>query len=154
MSTPSTVTKLVIGASGGISGLAARSRSEFWLINQLATIILNSFLISSFVVTLFCYHYSPRGATLPVNFSAPQFPAWSRPTPPGAAVRRDIAMSLTSRVAGLFSPTPPSDTSATPSDESSASKWAHPGLNEISHARDSAMALVEEEEPRPPYLHV
>lgn len=63
-----------------------------------------------------------------------------------------IAMSLTSRVFGLFS-TATSDSTAT---AQTPAPLVHNEIGiagAIRHARDTHM-LEEEEEPRPPYLHV
>jgi hypothetical protein len=66
-------------------------------------------------------------------------------------------MSLTSRVFGLFSTTATSDpaTSDSPTSIPQTKLSAHNGVDvsAIRHAPDRHM-LDEEEEPRPPYLHV
>lgn len=67
-------------------------------------------------------------------------------------------MSLTSWVFGLF-PTATSDSTAPPAGDSSASTWAQPtsigGIDDSSYTvRNGHLALLEDEEPRPPYLHV
>ncbi|KAJ6186231.1 hypothetical protein N7519_007532 [Penicillium mononematosum] len=64
-------------------------------------------------------------------------------------------MSLTSRVFGLFS-TATSD-STTPVGDSHTSTWTQPtptgGIHDSYHTVRNDLALLEEEEPRPPYLH-
>jgi hypothetical protein len=85
----------------------------------------------------------------------PLIPAWFRPVPLGIAVWH-IAMSLTSRVFGLFSTA--TSNSTAPVEDSSTPTWAHPiptgGINDSYHTVRNDHALLEEEEPRPPYLHV
>ncbi|CAI7667161.1 unnamed protein product [Penicillium discolor] len=66
-------------------------------------------------------------------------------------------MSLTSRVFGLFS-TATSDSTAPPAGDSHTSPWTQPtpmgGIDDSNHSiRNSDLALLEDEEPRPPYLH-
>lgn len=64
-------------------------------------------------------------------------------------------MSLTSRVFGLFS-TATSDSTA-PVGDSHTPTWTQPttgGINDSYHTVHNDLALLEEEEPRPPYLHV
>ena len=67
-------------------------------------------------------------------------------------------MSLTSRVFGLFS-TATSDSTASPTGDSHTSPWTQPtlmgGIDDSNHSiRNGDLALLEDEEPRPPYLHV
>lgn len=90
-------------------------------------------------------------------FQHPLSPVWSRPVSLGVAVGRDIAMSLTSRVFGLFS-TANSDSTATPAGHLSTSTWPHSTHLAVpsdysSHVRDGDFTAMEEES-RPPYLHV
>ncbi|KAJ5360062.1 hypothetical protein N7517_009253 [Penicillium concentricum] len=66
-------------------------------------------------------------------------------------------MSLTSRVFGLFS-TATSDSTAPSAGVSHTSTWTQPssmdGFNDLGYTvRNDGLALLEDEEPRPPFLH-
>lgn len=124
------------------------------------TIITQAILINRFSISCHSFFLSlpPRGAPLPFNLSAPPNP---QPGPDqyrsGIAVC-NTAMSLTSRVFGLFS-TATSDSTAPPAGDLQTSIWTHStpmgGIDDSNHSvRYGDLALLEDEEPRPPYLHV
>lgn len=88
-------------------------------------------------------------------FHASAIPPTPAPTVFGSPVSAHIAMSLTSRVFGLFS------TTAAPADSTTTAQTPAPlAHHEISlpgatrHARGDHLFDEEEEEPRPPYPHV
>jgi hypothetical protein len=117
----------------------------------ISTKLINRSLISCHSFLLFL----SRGAPLLFNPSGPLIPSLV-PTSSGVTVRRHIAMSLTSRVFGLFS-TPNSDPTGTPAGDSPTSTWTQPTdttafYNDLNHSIHDDLAA--EEEPRPPYLHV
>jgi hypothetical protein len=121
------------------------------------TIVSQTILINPFSISChsFSSYYLP-GVLLSHPLSQhPLIPAWFRPVPLGIAVWH-IAMSLTSRVFGLFSTA--TSNSTAPVEDSSTPTWAHPiptgGINDSYHTVRNDHALLEEEEPRPPYLHV
>lgn len=108
-----------------------------------------------FLVTL--YTSSTRGLLFHFSSASPI----PRPRPTlGSPVSAHIAMSLTSRVFGLFSTTATSDPTATTAGDLPASKDTqtasgfHHEIGTRSAARHAREEALFEEEPRPPYLHV